>query len=164
MKVLRLLLFFVIGFAIYAAMDTKEDRGHISDLKSKSTNQLTNSDKEELVEADKSEKARLVRKEQYDEEQRKEALRNKPKRDFLELQLNVRIACENTARSLLKFPDSYEDVQHEDGVSDETGKSVYFFTLHYSAVNAFNVRSTSTIECYADVGDPNNKITYRSFE
>lgn len=164
MKLLRMIFLLVVGFAVYAVLDTKNDRDHVSELKSKPQSELSDNDKRDLAEADKAEKERLNRKKVYEEEQRKESLKNKPQRDFVELQLKVRMACEDTARSRLKYPDSFRDEQHEDGVSDESGKKVYYYTLHYSAINAFNARSTSTIECYADVGKPDNKVTYRLFD
>ena len=49
------------------------------------------------------------------------------------------------------------------GVDNQNGKQVYYFTLDYSGINAFNVRGSHTIECYGTIGDPSHSVTYRTF-
>ncbi|HHY0812915.1 hypothetical protein [Phytobacter diazotrophicus] len=79
------------------------------------------------------------------------------------LQNDVIFTCEDIARSSLTNPDSYEREQTESGVDDQGNKKVYYFTLHYSGVNSFNVRDIHTVECYGTIGDAKHDVTYKMF-
>lgn len=79
------------------------------------------------------------------------------------LQNDVIFTCEDIARTSLTSPDSYEREQTESGIDDQGSKKVYYFTLHYSGVNSFNVRDIHTIECYGTVGDTKHEVTYKMF-
>lgn len=164
MRILRLLLICVVGFFVYAALDTSNDREHIAELRKKDPSLLTDQDKLDLTAAVKEEKEAEKRRIAHEKEERAEREKNQAQTQALETQLNTRIACEDIARGKLRFPDSYQDESHEDGVSKIDGKDQYYFTLHYSGVNAFNVRSTSTIECYSPLNSRGEKVTYRSFD
>lgn len=164
MRILRLLLICVVGFFVYAVMDTNKDREHIAELRKKDTSLLTDQDRLDLKAADKEEKEAEKRRIAHEKEQREERKKNQAQTQKLENQVNTRVACEGVARGKLRFPDSYQDEAHEDGESKIDGKDQYYFTLHYSGVNAFNVRSTSTIECYSPLNSRGEKVTYRSFD
>lgn len=163
-KMIRILLLAVIAFAAYAIFDTDKNNQRYEELKTKDKKELTSGDIAFLSEMKKRDAEAEVRRKNHEKEMAAEEKRNKPQRELLELKLAVRVACEDTAKSRLKYPDSFEDEQHEDGVSNESGKNIYYYTLHYSSVNSFNVRSVSTIECYGMVGDPERRVTYRTFD
>lgn len=79
------------------------------------------------------------------------------------LKNEVIFTCKDIARSSLSLPDTFETEQTESGIDEKNGKQVYYFTLHFSGMNAFNSRITHTIECYGTVGDKNRTVTYKTF-
>lgn len=158
----KIVLIAILAVGYFIGSGENEHKKY-DELKTKNASELTVDEKEFIskVEIERS-KAESDRK-QYQIEQKKKEEADKPRRDLMELQLAVRMACDTTARSMLSIPSSYEDEQHEDGFDKQGETDIYYFTLHYSGVNSFNVRSTHTIECYGSVGDKGHKVTYRTF-
>lgn len=158
----KILLVAFLGVAYFIGNGVNEHNKY-DELKSKKAEELTQEDKS-FIQKVESERAEAEKdRQQYQLEQKKKNEEDKPRRELMELQIAVRSACQDTASSLLKYPDSFKDEQHEDGIDKQSDKNVYYFTLHYSGVNAFNVRSTHTIECYGTVGDRNRTVTYKTF-
>ncbi|CDH33905.1 hypothetical protein [Xenorhabdus bovienii] len=171
-KILQILLLLVIGFAVYMHYETEEIREHIVQLKSKPASQLTTQEKQELAEHEKIEKERQARrianekeeKKRKAEEERKAKeyyLAHKDEIDRKKFQTRVFGECDETAQASLKYPKYYE---HERSSFSEgrgsNGKSFYYVTITFSGVNAFNVRSERTIQCYGDLNDYDAPIGY----
>ncbi|HBQ0466801.1 hypothetical protein [Klebsiella aerogenes] len=159
-KKIALVVIIAIGYFIGHGVN---ENNKYDELKSKKTSELSLDDKAFIKKIDEERAKAEADRHQYQIEQKKKEDADRPRRELMELQLAVRGACHETALSLLKHPDSYKDEQHEDGLDKQGDKTVYYFTLHYSGVNDFNVRSTSTIECYGTVGDKSQKVTYKTF-
>ncbi|KHM28130.1 hypothetical protein [Klebsiella aerogenes] len=158
----KIVLVAIIAIGYFIGNGVNENNKY-DELKSKKTSELSQDDREFIKKVDGERAKAEGERQQYQAEQKEREESDRPRRELMELQLAVRSACHETALSLLKHPDSYKDEQHEDGLDKQGDKTVYYFTLHYSGVNDFNVRSTSTIECYGTVGDKNQKVTYRTF-
>lgn len=79
------------------------------------------------------------------------------------LKNEVIFTCKDIARSSLSLPDTFETEQTESGIDENNGKQIYYFTLHFSGMNAFNSRITHTIECYGTIGDKKRTVTYKTF-
>lgn len=159
-KKIILVVILAVGYVI--GNGSNENKKY-EELKAKSSTELTKEDKSFIRKIEDERSAAEADRKKYQLEQKKKDDADKPRRELMELQLAVRMACHDTASSLLKYPDSFEDEQHEDGIDKQGDKNVYYFTLHYSGVNAFNVRDIHTIECYGTVGDPSHRVTYRTF-
>ena len=140
---------------------------------SKKYEELKNNDPSSLSQDDKSfiktiedgrAKAEADRRD-YQKEQvaEKEKTKPKPLSEKVLLQNDVIFTCKDIARNSLNYPDSFEVENTNSGVDNQNGKQVYYFTLDYSGVNAFNVRGSHTIECYGTIGDPSHSVTYRTF-
>lgn len=158
----KVVLVALLAAAYFIGRGTVEHKKY-DELKSKPLSELSQQDREFIKKTeDDRAKAESDRKEYQLEEKRKEEA-DRPRRELMELQIAVRSACEDTARSQLNYPDSYDDEQYEDGIDSQDGRKFYYYTLHYSGTNAFNVRSTHTIECYGTIGDESRKVTYRKF-
>ncbi|MBD3743992.1 hypothetical protein IE980_16145 [Klebsiella pneumoniae] len=61
------------------------------------------------------------------------------------LQNDVIFACKDIARNSLNYPDSFEVENTNSGIDNQNGKQIYYFTLDYSGVNAFDVGARYTI-------------------
>lgn len=134
------------------------------ELKSKPASELTDEERDFVKETEDARQQAEQDRSNYQAEEKKKAEADRPRRALLELQAMVRSSCEETASSTLNYPKSYEHEQHEDGFDERSDGKYYFFTLHYSGVNSFNVRSVHTIECYGKVGDIKTPITYKIFK
>lgn len=153
--------FAIILIAAYFIGKGNEEHKKYDDLKSKPQSELTQDDRDFIRKTEDERAEAEADRISYQLEQKKKDEADKPRRELMELQIAVRVACEDTAKSQLKYPGSYSSEQHEDGIEKENNS--YYYTLHYSGVNAFNVRSTHTIECYGTLGDKSHNVTYRTF-
>ena len=158
----KILLGLILVGAYYFGQANEEHQKY-DDLKSKSPSELSSEDKAFISRIDNERAKAELNRQKYQQEEREKEGRDKPRRELMELQIAVKMACEDTAKGLLNYPTSYEKEQQEDGVGDKSGKKIYYYTLHYSGVNAFNVRIINTIECYGTIGDPSRQVTYRTF-
>ncbi|MBD3720721.1 hypothetical protein IE992_01295 [Klebsiella pneumoniae] len=95
--------------------------------------------------------------------QRRKGKNQNPYRKKILLQNDVIFACKDIARNSLNYPDSFEVENTNSGIDNQNGKQIYYFTLDYSGVNAFNVRGTHTIECYGTIGDLSHSVTHKIF-
>lgn len=156
----------VLLAAAYFIGRGNEDHKKYDDLKNKPQSELTQEDRDFIKKTeDERAKAEVERKNyQREEAKSKEASKAKPLSEQELLQNDVIFACRDIARGSLNSPDSFEIEQSESGIDEQTNKKVYYYTLHYSGVNAFNVRSTHTIECYGTLGDKSHNVTYRAFK
>ena len=158
----KMILVAILAAGYFIGNGANENKRY-EELKAKQPSDLTQDDKSFIKKIEDGRSKAEEERKQYQLEQKKKDEADRPRREFMELQLAVRMACHDTASSLLKYPDSFKDEQHEDGIDNQEGKDIYYFTLHYSGVNSFHVRSTHTIECYGTIGDPSHSVTYRTF-
>lgn len=158
----KVVLVAIIAIGYFIGNGANENKRY-EELKAKPPNALTQDDKSFIKKIEDGRSAAEEDRRQFQLEEKKKEDADKPRRELMELQLAVRTACHNTALSFLKYPKSFKDEQHEDGIDKQGEKKVYYFTLHYSGINAFNVRSIHTIECYGTVGDQSHQVTYRTF-
>ncbi|WP_456309769.1 hypothetical protein [Serratia proteamaculans] len=158
----KIVLGLILVLAYYFGQG-QENQQKYEDLKSKDPALLSLEDKKFIakVESERA-KTELERKE-YQRKEREKEEKDKPRRELMELQIAVRMTCVDIAKGLMKYPKSYEEEQSEDGIDNQNGKKIYYYTLHFSGVNAFNVRGINTIECYGNVGDTSHHVTYRAF-
>ncbi|WP_134705378.1 hypothetical protein [Rahnella sp. CJA17(1/100)] len=161
-----------IGLLYYGTAEKNKDNDRYNSLKGKPLSELSIEDKSFLEirkkeEAEKATREALQRKEaaasaQKAKEKGKEG-RAEPLSEQVLLQNEVIFTCNDLARNMLAYPDSYSKEQTESGISNENGKKVYYYTLHFSGLNAFNARVIHTIECYGTIGDQSRRVTYRTF-
>lgn len=162
-KMLRIALLAVLGFAAYAILDTKQDEEKVEQAQSKSAESRNESDKAVIRTAEEKEAARLKRKAAYEKERADEAKKNQLPDDVL-AKNNVIFACKDIARNSLSRPDTFDTEQTESGIDDSVSPKQYYFTLHYSGLNDFNVKVIHTIECYGSLNKPDGEVTYRMFK
>lgn len=162
-KMLRIALLAVLGFAAYAILDTKQDEEKVEQAQSKSAESRNESDKAVIRTAEEKEAARLKRKAAYEKERADEAKKNQLPDDVL-AKNNVIFACKDIARNSLSRPDTFDTEQTESGIDDSVSPKQYYFTLHYSGLNDFNVKVIHTIECYGSLTKPDGEVTYRMFK
>ncbi|TGC25275.1 hypothetical protein [Escherichia sp. E1130] len=162
-KMLRIALLAVIGFAAYAIFDTSQEEDQASQARSKPAESRSESDKAAIRSAEEKETARLKRKAIYEKELADEAKKNQLPVDVL-AKNNVIFACKDIARNTLTRPETFDTEQTESGIDDTVSPKQYYFTLHYSGLNDFNVKVIHTIECYGSLTKPNGQVTYRMFK
>lgn len=162
-KMLRIALLAVIGFAVYAIVDTSQEEEQANQARNKSAESRTESDKKAIQSAEEKESARLKRKAAYEKELAEESKKNQLPNEVL-AKNNVIFACKDIARNTLNRPDTFDAEQTESGIEKTGSKNQYYFTLHYSGLNDFNVKVIHTIECYGDLAKPNGQVTYRMFK
>ena len=155
----------VLLAAAYIIGRGNEEHKKYDELKSKPLSELSQQDREFIKKTeDDRAKAESDRREyQLEEKRKKESSKAKPLSEQELLQNDVIFSCNEMARNALNYPDSFKIDHTKSGIDNQQGSKVYYYTLDYSGVNAFNVRSTHTIECYGTIGDESRKVTYRKF-
>ena len=155
-------LIFVIAYHFW---QSNEDQRKYDELITRPVSTLSQEDKEFIkYREDKRAKDEAEMKQYRAEEKRKkEANKAKPLSEQVLLQNDVIFSCNEVARRTLSFPDSFEVEQTESGIDDNGESKIYYYTLHYSGINAFNARGIHTVECYGTVGDREHKVTYKTF-
>ncbi|MCC3717984.1 hypothetical protein LLP99_16950 [Rouxiella badensis] len=162
----------VVGLLYYGSAEKSKENERYNSLKSKPISELSSDDRSfiQLKDKEAAEKKiseALQRKKDAANElkakKREEENKPKPLSEQVLLQNEVIFTCNDLAKNMLSYPESYNTEQTESGISDESGKKTYYYTLHFSGLNAFNVRGIHTIECYGTVGDRSRQVTYRTF-
>lgn len=161
-KKITLLAILAVGYFI---SDGAQDNQKYESLKAIPPKELTPNDKAFIkkIEDERSAGETERKQHQLGKKRKEEQDSPKPLSEQELLQNEVIFTCEGIARSYLNHPDSYQRERTESGIDQQEGEKVYYFTLHYSGVNAFNVRSIYTIECYGMIGDKKHNVTYRTF-
>lgn len=161
-KKIVLVVIVVLGYLI--GNHANDDKRY-EELKSKEPSSLSQDDKLFIKTVDDERMKAEAERRGYQKKMEVEKEREKPKplSEKVLLQNDVIFTCKDIARNSLNYPDSFEVENTNSGVDNQNGKQVYYFTLDYSGINAFNVRGSHTIECYGTIGDPSHSVTYRTF-
>lgn len=152
----------VVGYLIG---NHENDDKRYEELKGKEPSSLTQDDKSFIKTVDDERLKAEVERRDYQkiQEAEREKAKPNPLSEKVLLQNDVIFACKDIARNSLNYPDSFEVENTNSGIDNQNGKQIYYFTLDYSGVNAFNVRGTHTIECYGTIGDPSHSVTHKIF-